>query len=139
LLRDRRVLLPADASRFRVRCDLTLTVQILGNLLQNAARYSPADAPIEVRVDSDEQAVRIVVADRGPGLADMDLERLFTPLRRPPAPESDTASEDTRMGMGLSIARTFARAQRGDVTYAPRAGGGSEFTLRLPRAAPATT
>ncbi|WP_373063657.1 ATP-binding protein, partial [Gemmatimonas sp.] len=46
----------------------------------------------------------------------------------------DAASKQGRMGMGLSISRTFARAQGGDVQHRPRDGGGSLFVLTLPRA-----
>lgn len=144
LLTKRRVRI--DAPQATVQCDLTLSVQVLGNLLQNAARYAPAHEPIDVFVrivtdddaaphrDHHDEAVEIVVADRGPGLAEADVERIFTPLRRRPADRpTDDESGEARMGMGLSIARTFARAQRGDVRYRARAGGGSEFVLRLPR------
>lgn len=131
MLTGRTVNLPADIHAFTVGCDFTLSVQVLGNLLQNAARYSPATSPIDLFVRNVETWVEIVVADRGVGV-EGDVEKLFTPLRRRPQ-ETEVGMNDARMGMGLSIARTFARAQRGDVRYRPREGGGSEFTLRLPR------
>lgn len=115
-------------------CDQTLCVQVLGNLLQNAARYSPAIAPIDVYCSGDASNVEIIVADRGPGLAEGEVERIFTPLRRKSTSVSEPLKENARMGMGLSIARTFARAQDGDVLYRAREGGGSCFVLRLPRA-----
>lgn len=118
-----------------VHCDLTLCVQVLGNLLQNAVRYAPSSEPIDVVVTTTGtpvDTVQIVVADRGPGVCETDVERLFMPMRRRPhaAPE-DGGDVSVRMGMGLSIARTFARAQRGDVSYRARSGGGSEFVLQL--------
>jgi len=118
-----------------VVCDLTLTVQVLGNLLQNAARHTPPHRPIDVYLNSTNDALEIVVADRGPGLDEAEIERTFSPLRRRPTDESADLPEERRMGMGLSIARTFARAQRGDVVYRPRDGGGAEFALRLPKRA----
>ncbi len=125
--REVRVALPTDAA-VTVHCDFTLTWQVLGNLLQNAARYSPAGSPITVTVIPGMHRTEIVVADRGPGVSDADAERIFAPLNRR-ASRPDAPSE--RMGVGLSIARTFARAQRGDVRYRPRVGGGSEFVLEL--------
>lgn len=123
----------ADVSR--VMCDLTLSVQVIGNLLQNAVRYAPASEPIDIDISEDAESVLFVVGDRGPGVAGADLDRLFMPLRRSLATADSTiAAAETRMGMGLAIARTFARAQRGDVIYRPRDGGGAEFVLRLPRA-----
>lgn len=128
LLRMHGVLPPV-----RVNCDLTLSVQVISNLLQNAVRNSPADEPIDVSMQLEGESLEIVVADRGPGITGDDLERLFMPLRRQPTAMSAAGSADARMGMGLAIARTFARAQRGDVYYRPREGGGSEFVLKLPR------
>ncbi|WP_411281071.1 ATP-binding protein [Gemmatimonas sp.] len=60
--------------------------------------------------------------------------RLFTPLARAAGALNDAASNEERMGMGLSISRTFARAQGGDVQHRPRESGGSLFVLTLPRA-----
>lgn len=139
LLVGRTVRLAPTATPVFVNCDLTLSVQVLGNLLQNAARYAPPTQPIDITILPSTETpdmVQITVADRGPGVSSADVGRLFTPLRRP-APPPARAGEDTtaRMGMGLSIARTFARAQRGDVVYQHRDGGGAEFSLRLPSAA----
>lgn len=129
-----------------VLCDHTLAVHALGNLLQNAARYSPVGQPIDVLVESGANDVQIVVADRGPGIAPEDVGRLFSPMRRRPPREAGplerlsapiaTESEpaDARLGMGLAITRTFVTAQRGALTYRARSGGGSEFVVRLPRA-----
>lgn len=119
----------------QVLCDLTLSVQVVGNLLQNAVRYAPASEPIDIDITEDADFVVFVVGDRGPGVAGADLDRLFMPLRRSLATADSTiVATETRMGMGLAIARTFARAQRGDVIYRARDGGGAEFVLRLPRA-----
>jgi K+-sensing histidine kinase KdpD len=139
VIAGRLVRINRESPSAAVLCDLTLSVQVIGNLLQNAVRYSPHAEPIDVDVRDSATTVDIVVSDRGPGVTSVDLERLFMPLRRAPiaAQRSDgdgDADANTRMGMGLSIARTFARAQRGDVVYRDREGGGSEFILRLPRA-----
>ncbi|MBX9856683.1 MAG: ATP-binding protein, partial [Gemmatimonadaceae bacterium] len=130
-----------------VLCDHTLAVHALGNLLQNAARYSPAGQPIDVFVESGANDVQIVVADRGPGIAPEDVGRLFSPMRRRQNREGLSATDmpvmpstqdrdpgDARLGMGLAITRTFVTAQRGALTYRARSGGGSEFVVRLPRA-----
>ncbi len=125
--REVRVTWPTDAA-LAVHCDFTLALQVLGNLLQNAARYSPAGTPIHVTVLPGAHRTEIVVADRGPGVSDADLEHIFAPLNRR---ASRVDAQQERMGVGLSIARTFARAQRGDVRYRARDGGGSEFVLEL--------
>ncbi len=113
-----------------LRCDFTLSLRIVGNLLENAARYSPPGSPIDIRAVTDGTRVRIVVSDRGPGLAADEVEAVFRPLQR----GSAAVGERRGSGMGLAIALTFAQAQHGDVVYAPREGGGAQFTLVLPAA-----
>lgn len=112
------------------RCDFTLSLQILGNLLQNAARYSDAGSLIEIRAVAEAYLIRITVSDRGPGIPAADVESIFRPMWRGAQVPARPGS-----GMGLSIARTFARAQGGDVVFRPRDQGGSHFDLHLPMAA----
>jgi two-component system sensor histidine kinase KdpD len=96
--------------------------------VENAVRYSPADEPIELAAYRDGGMLVFTVADRGPGVRAEDESLIFEPFYR-----GTTASPDTgRTGLGLSIARTLAEIQGGTVTYEPRAGGGSVFTVRLP-------
>ena len=136
--REVRLTWPTDAV-LSVHCDFTLAIQVLGNLLQNASRYSPAGTPIDVTVLPGTDRTEIVVADRGAGVRDIDAEHIFAPLtRRASASGASTSGArdermPERMGVGLSIARTFARAQRGDLRYRARDGGGSEFVLELAR------
>lgn len=141
MLSNRTVRIARVEASLVVLCDFTLSVQVLGNLLQNAARYAPPAEAIEIFFGETTSTVDVVVADRGPGLSSEDLERLFAPLRRRPR-DGPAPARDDRLGMGLAIARTFARAQHGDLLHRPRDGGGSEFVLRLPRtsapAAPVT-
>jgi signal transduction histidine kinase len=72
----------------------------------------------------------IHVADRGPGVAPDEAERIFDALYRPALSRPDEGS----LGLGLAIARGLAEAQGGTLSYAPRDGGGSVFTLCLPAA-----
>ncbi len=129
VLRGREVIVHpgADGEVLLVRCDLTLSLQVLGNLLQNAARYAPPPSPIELWTERTETNTRIVVADRGPGIDDNEVELIFNARQR-----GSTGKRHGGEGMGLAIARTFARAQLGDVTYRARDGGGAEFWFTLP-------
>lgn len=135
-LRGREVIVHAgtEGEILLVRCDLTLSLQVLGNLLQNAARYSNAPAPIELWAERDGSQVRMVVADRGPGVPADEVELIFKPRQR-----GSTRDPHTGEGMGLAIARTFARAQLGDVDYRAREGGGAEFSFVLPPGTDPTT
>lgn len=123
-----------DGAVSLVRCDFTLSLQVMGNLLQNAAKYAPVGGIIEVSWVRELTRVRITVSDRGAGIPAGDVERLFHPMQRGAQPSAVAGELAAGTGMGLAIARTFARAQLGDVTYRPRPGGGACFDLLLPAA-----
>lgn len=110
------------------RFDLAHSIRILVNLIENALKYAPADTPIEVDVSRHGEWIEIAISDRGPGVAPDEVERIFEPLYRPATALPDAGSA----GLGLAIARRFAEVQGGALAYAPRPGGGSVFTLRVP-------
>ena len=102
--------------------------QVLTNLIDNAIKYSPAGAEVEVRAYQEDGFVRIDVRDSGPGIAKDDQKLIFEKFGRV------TGSGATRpgTGLGLFIARSIAEAHGGalDVDSAPDQG--STFTLELP-------
>jgi two-component system sensor histidine kinase KdpD len=109
------------------RFDFVQTLRILGNLVENAIRYSPPEAPVELGVTRDGDALVFVVADRGPGIPVPEREHLFEPFYR----ATNSPPDVGRAGLGLSIARHLADAQGGRLRYEARAGGGSSFILEL--------
>jgi len=129
-LRGRRIIttIDLDEPALIARFDFVQTLRILGNLLENALRYTPTGEAVEVFAKREDESIAIVVADRGPGVAFAERERIFEAFYRPQSARHDT----DHAGLGLSIARRLAELQDGTVEYAPRAGGGSLFTLRLP-------
>jgi two-component system sensor histidine kinase KdpD len=110
--------------------DLVHALRVLVNLLENALKYSPANAPVVLRVARDGAWLTFAVLDRGPGVEESERGRIFEPFYRPPGTPPDVRGT----GLGLSIARGIAEALGGHVRYAARAEGGSEFTLLLPAA-----
>jgi len=113
-----------------VRADVDAVKAILINLLDNAAKYAPG-APVEVVAEKGGCGVRVEVRDRGPGLSPEGMRKVFTRFWR--ADDSATAAVGG-FGLGLTIARSYAREMGGDLTVAAREGGGTVFTLELKEA-----
>jgi two-component system, OmpR family, sensor histidine kinase MprB len=109
-------------SPVQVRIDPVLVERAIGNLLDNAVKYSPPGAPIEVSVRDGE----VVVADHGPGIADEDLPRIFDRFYRAAAARAKPGA-----GLGLAIVREAAEAHGGKAT-AESTSGGALFRLSLP-------
>jgi two-component system sensor histidine kinase MprB len=107
-----------------VRVDPVLVERAVGNLLDNAVKYSPPGAPIEVSVRDGE----VIVADRGPGIAEEDLPRIFDRFYR-----SAGARSKPGAGLGLAIVREAAEAHGGRAT-AESGADGARFRLTLPAA-----
>ena len=108
--------------------------QVLANLLDNARRYSGADGRIDVSVTANGW-VTVLVADSGPGVPPEDRERIFDRLVRLDQARTESGTPDGGAGLGLAIARGFARAHGGDLRCVePPDGRGAAFVLTLPRA-----
>jgi two-component system sensor histidine kinase KdpD len=112
------------------RFDFGHVLRILVNLLENAAKYSPAGAPITVSAHRHNGRIEIAIADRGPGIPEALRERIFEPFYRLPGVQPDARGA----GLGLSIARGLAVAQGGSLAVTDRSDGGSTFVLTLPAA-----
>jgi len=100
--------------------------QLLTNLVTNAIKYG-GGRPVEVSVEAGPGAGRIVVRDRGIGIAAADHERIFHRFERGTEQHGGTS-----LGLGLYIARELARAHGGDVRVESELGTGSAFTVELP-------
>jgi two-component system, OmpR family, sensor histidine kinase KdpD len=110
-----------------VPMDQTLIVQVIANLADNALKYSPADSPIEIeaRFNGDDLCVR--VADRGNGIPEQDLDRVFEKFFRGASPGGSRGA-----GLGLSISKGFVSAHGGRIWAQRREQGGTEVIFLLP-------
>jgi len=109
-----------------VRMDFILMQQALANLLLNAAVHTPIGTEVRISAVADAEALRLAVADNGPGLPPDSLPLLFDKFyRAPAAPAGGT-------GLGLAIVKGFVEAQGGQVRADNRPGGGAAFTVRMP-------
>lgn len=111
--------------------DGLLVEQILVNLLENAARYTPAGTQICVSAVTESGRLRLTVADGGPGLPVGAEERIFDKFYRGMVTTSDAGRGS---GLGLAICRAIATVHGGTITASNRPTGGAEFVLRIPLA-----
>jgi signal transduction histidine kinase len=113
----------------RVGGDPERTAEILDNLLGNARKYSPANAPLDVSVVVDRTTARISVSDHGVGVPLGEQARLFTPFYR-----ASTTRHIPGTGLGLHLSKRFAERQGGRLALSASSPAGSTFTLELPLA-----
>lgn len=131
---------PVDSGHRRagslvVEGDRRQLVSALGNLVENAVKYSDAGSSVDVTATARADSVEISVVDRGVGIPANDVWRVFERFYRVDQARS-RATGGT--GLGLSIVRNVATQHGGDVSVVSVEGEGSTFTLRLPIVAPAT-
>lgn len=110
------------------RAEESFVIQVLHNLLGNAAKYGPPDGPIDILVDAPDGWPRVRVLDRGPGVDPAEADRLFELFYR-----STRTSRVAGSGIGLFVARRLVEAVGGTIWARPRDDGqGAEFGFRLP-------
>lgn len=114
----RPVMVSGDAMRLEI---------IVGNLIDNAIKYSPGGGEITLELSIQGQMAMLRVRDAGIGIAPEDMERLFIRFNRI-APRADVPGT----GLGLYLARELARLHGGDIAAVSKLGEGSQFTLSLP-------
>jgi K+-sensing histidine kinase KdpD len=117
--------LPEDLPLFSG--DAVLLEQVLVNLLENAAKYTPAESAVEISARADGRGMTVDVADHGPGLPPGDEARIFEKFVR------GRQARGPGAGLGLAICRGIVEAHGGTLTAENRAGGGALFRLSLPR------
>jgi signal transduction histidine kinase len=109
----------------RVSCDRDRIVQVLGNLIGNAIKFTPTGGSITVTVARDASNVRFAVADTGPGIPPEQLAHLFERFWRAPG-------NAPGVGLGLYIAKGIVEAHGGRIWVESQVGRGSTFSFTLP-------
>jgi two-component system sensor histidine kinase KdpD len=127
--RELRVDMPADLPL--VEADGALMEQLLLNLLENAAKYTPEGSPVAITARSVADGLEIAVADRGPGLAPDELEKVFD-LFYQGRKAAGGAGGRKGYGIGLAICRAIALVHGGTIRAENREGGGAAFIVTLP-------
>jgi two-component system sensor histidine kinase SenX3 len=108
-------------------------VSAIGNLLENAIKYSDPDARVELTIGAEGEHVVVEVRDHGMGIPQRDLDRVFERFYRV---DKARSRETGGSGLGLSIVRHVMANHGGQVSVSSVEGEGSTFTLRLPAAVP---
>jgi two-component system sensor histidine kinase KdpD len=129
--RQVRVQIENDGGILAGAFDLGNTTRALTNLMENAIKYSPPDAPVTLHVRKVETQLLFTVGDRGAGVSLGDEQRIFEPFFRGGQHRADGVRGT---GLGLSIARQLVEAQDGTLVY-ERVADESRFTISLPAAA----
>jgi signal transduction histidine kinase len=111
-----------------IDADPTRLTQVLVNLLSNASKYSPVGAPVELSVEVADDRLRVVVADRGPGIPPDEQSSLFQRFVRLDAQDGTQYG----VGLGLSVVKAIVEEHGGKVGVDARPDGGSAFWLTLP-------
>lgn len=120
---DRPVTVDADGTLL-VHADESGLRQVLGNLIGNVRTHTPADVPVRLTVERADGAVRLCVADEGPGLTEEDASRVFDRFFR--------ATTGKGSGLGMAIVQGVVRAHGGEVEVHTAPGKGLKATVTLP-------
>jgi two-component system, OmpR family, sensor histidine kinase KdpD len=123
---------PADLSLIHV--DAIALDQVLVNLLDNAALYTPAGTAIEISASAMSDSMVLEVADHGPGLPKDDPNRVFQKFYRGGRRTGNAADNGSRrgVGLGLAICKGIVELHQGTITAENRPGGGALFRITLP-------
>jgi len=114
----------------RVSVDPEFIGIVIGQLLNNALKYTPPGSPLALRAAAGEAEVTISVEDCGPGISEKDQKRIFEKFYR----SKDQRERIPGTGMGLTIAREIVRAHHGRIWVESEPGKGAKFSFSVPRA-----
>jgi len=126
-----------SGSDLHVAVDREKLIQILTNLLGNAAKFTPAGGDVEMRLveTGEARTVQIQVRDSGPGIPRDKLEVIFEPFVQL---ERSLTTPSEGAGLGLAISRDLARGMGGDLHAVSEDGRGATLILTVPRASAST-
>jgi signal transduction histidine kinase len=143
LVQEAMVLNKAFGDRFRVRfaldgelpgrrvlADRKRLLQVMTNLLSNAAKFSPEGDVVHIALEEQGPNVRVAVHDRGPGIPEAFRSRIFGRFAQA---DSTASRQKGGTGLGLAICKRLIEMMHGKIAFEDRPGGGTTFWFELPR------
>ena len=143
LVREAMVLNKGFGDRFKVRfeargalsprevtADHKRLLQVMTNLLSNAAKFSPEGQVVEISTEERADCLRVAVHDRGPGIPEAFRARVFGRFNQA---DSTTSRQKGGTGLGLAICKRLVEMMQGRIGFQDRDGGGTTFWFELPR------
>ena len=127
--KEQRIETDVQASAETITADSNKLHDALSNLVENAIHYTPSGTVIHLAASCYKESLELSVADRGPGVPDTDLTRIFERFYRV---DGSRARDQGGTGLGLAIVKHLVGLHRGSVRAANREGGGTVFTIELP-------
>src|SRR3954463_13596845 len=122
---------PRDAlSEGQVTADRKRLLQVMTNLLSNAAKFSPEGEVVEITAEENGDGLRVGVHDRGPGIPEAFRQRIFGRFNQA---DSTTSRQKGGTGLGLAICKRLIEMMHGRIGFEDRPGGGTTFWFELPR------
>jgi signal transduction histidine kinase len=116
-----------------VRLDQRLLSHVLGNLLDNALKYSPPESPVLLDLSVNDTTLTCTLEDRGIGIPEQDLPQLFVSFQR-----ASNVGTVQGSGLGLAVVKRAVETQHGTVRVQSELGRGTKFIVQLPLAEPAS-
>jgi PAS domain S-box-containing protein len=114
----------------QVKADRKRLLQVMTNLLSNAAKFSPPGEPVEVTMEDHGTRVRVGVCDRGPGIPESFRGRIFGRFAQA---DSSVTRQKGGTGLGLAICKRLIELMNGRIGFVDRDGGGTVFFFELPK------
>jgi PAS domain S-box-containing protein len=131
-----RLKLLAEPPKVTVHADRRRLLQVMTNLISNAAKFSPEGGHVELSASCTDALVQVSVEDRGPGIPQDFRSRIFGRFAQA---DSALTRKKGGTGLGLAICKRLIELMGGEIWYADREGGGTSFHFRLPMHGSATS
>lgn len=123
------IALPADLPDARIEGDYDRLIQVLTNLISNAAKFAPPESAVTVSAVVEDGNVRISMIDRGPGISEEFQDRIFGKFAQADASDS---RQKGGTGLGLNISKAIVERHDGEIGFVTEIGAGTEFYFDLP-------